>query len=681
MKTRALCLFALLALPGWLAAQDPALRDTFQQAKTLWASDGNLAGAAEKFEQVLGVLAPKGRDLDPEWLHMLCETYNWMAILDDRVPAKRAKAAKDLELLLDLNPDFEIDRNVTNSRLQTSFDNLRAGRFCRVKVTLAPEGGVLTLDGKPRTTAIRWLPVGPHVFTYVRPGYQVLELKAELAAKETRNLDLTLTRTSSTITLHTSPVGAEVWLDGKQVGVTSGTAPAALKDALDKARLRTDQVSGAFVLDDLAPRKHTLEIRKGCFRPRTYSLGEEFTTPMADHTLEPLPIVLEPSQGTLTVTTSHPGGELVLSGRSAGPVPVKDLSVCAGAYDLVVRFPAGGFSQKVDIQDRKSVEVVARPKPRLAYVGLEGSDEFVGRERFLGQLANLGARLREVAFQAPAPGETPQAALARVKGAKDAELILTARPVPGKPIHQVELVLSTLAGEEERFTVKPLESDPLEGLVRRLNTPLVLSEPWAGIVLVDLPGETNPVVVQADAAATKAGVRLHKPLLTAGGKAVTSAQAWRKLLREASGERIAVSQGEAPIQLPVSQQVLELPLDAASISYPFALVDLKIKIQGARGDEANFLRLEQGLALMHYRQYDRALEVLRDARVSATQGVCQGTIDYYTGICLLRLGSAYTSEAIQAFNQALKVPGATLFGPDGPLLAPLAKQALEDLKP
>jgi hypothetical protein len=75
------------------------------------------------------------------------------------------------------------------------------------------------------------------------------------------------------------------------------------------------------------------------------------------------------------------------------------------------------------------------------------------------------------------------------------------------------------------------------------------------------------------------------------------------------------------------------------------------------------------------------MEVLRDARVLGTQGVSQGTLDYYTGVCLLRLGNVYVPEAIQAFNQALKYPQATLFGPEGPLVTPLAKQALEDLKP
>jgi hypothetical protein len=83
---------------------------------------------------------------------------------------------------------------------------------------------------------------------------------------------------------------------------------------------------------------------------------------------------------------------------------------------------------------------------------------------------------------------------------------------------------------------------------------------------------------------------------------------------------------------------------------------------------------------MQFRKYDKAIELLRDARLSTVRGDSQGTLDYQTGLCFLRLGSAYQSEAAQAFRQALKYPQSTLLGPDGPLVAPLAKQALEDLK-
>jgi autotransporter translocation and assembly factor TamB len=188
-------------------------------------------------------------------------------------------------------------------------------------------------------------------------------------------------------------------------------------------------------------------------------------------------------------------------------------------------------------------------------------------------------------------------------------------------------------------------------------------------------------VLQADAAALKAGIKPARAIQQVNGKAVASVAEVRAALLSAQGGKITVGQGEAPVTLAVTQQALELPVNAADLCYPFVLSDLRLRYLGSSGDEAGLLRLQQGLALIHFKEYDKALEILRDARVSAVQGVSQGTLDYYTGVCLLHMGNVYLSETLQSFNQALKYPQATLFGPDGPILAPLARQALEDLKP
>ena len=167
----------------------------------------------------------------------------------------------------------------------------------------------------------------------------------------------------------------------------------------------------------------------------------------------------------------------------------------------------------------------------------------------------------------------------------------------------------------------------------------------------------------------------------AANRVLTVQRAFRRLLKEFKGEKLTVSQGDSNLTLVPTLQPLEIPVNASNLCYPFLLADLRLRYLGAKGDEAALLRLQQALALMHFRQYDKAMEVLRDARLSTTQGVSQGTIDYYTGVCLLRLGNVYLAEAIQAFNQSLKYPQATLFGPDGPMVSILAKQALDDLKP
>ncbi len=665
---------------GW--GQDPALKETFQQAKALWATQGDKDGASARFEQVLAALEPKARALDAEWVQVLCESYNWLAVLDDRTPAKRPRVPKDLDAILALNPDFELDRNLTNARLQGVFDGLRNGKLCRVRITLSPEGGTLALDGKPSPLnpgAVKYLPPGTHTLSYKKPGYQVLEQSVDLALKEAKSLSFTLTRTSSTVLFNTSPPEAEILLDGKPVGTSGGQAPPSARATAEKLGLTLDQLSSDFILTDLAQGKHLIEVRAPCFRTKRISLGEEFSAPFADHILEPFQ--LEPSRGSLSISTDTPGGELFLSGKSLGSLPVKDLQVCTGVYDLQVRFPAGGYSQRLEIGEGTSVDLQIRPKPRLALLGLEGTEEFAGRERLLNLLQTLGGRLQEVAYALPLPGETVQDATQRLKASKGAELTLLARPVPGKPIHWIELVIATTGGEEEILLVKPLEADPLDALVAKFNRPLSLWEPWVGLNLLDLPGQAGPWVLQADSAALKAGVKANKSITAVNGKPVASVPAFRKLLKDSPGEKLTLNQGEGNLILTPVLQPVEIPVNAANLCYPFVLADLRLRSLGAKGDEAALLRLQQALALMHFRLYDKAMEVLRDARLSTTQGVSQGTLDYYTGICLLRLGNTYLPEAIQALKQALKYPQATLFGPEGPRVSILAKQTLDDLKP
>jgi hypothetical protein len=675
-------LTVLLGGPGPLRAQDPALKDTLQQAKAAWATQGDRDTAIAKFGTLLAALEPGAQKLDPPWVQVLCETYNWMAILDDRIPSKRERAPKYLDSALTLNPDFEIDRNITNTRLQNAFDNLRAGKFGQVQFSLDPGEGTLTLDGKvslvPAASFSRYLPPGAHAVTYAKPGYAPLDQHLDLALKESKTLALKLVRTSSVITVYTSPAGVEVVLDGKSVGSTQGQAPADMASYADKLGVRPDQLSAGFVLAGLSAGKHLLDLRRPCYRPKLLEIGEAFTTPFADHSLEP--VRLMPSRSLLTIQGAAPGGELFLDGKSFGPVPVKDLEVCAQSYDLQVRYPQGTYAKRVDLAEGKSTTLSARPMPRLTYVGFEGDEDFAGRERMGTLLAGLGSRLTQVAFLTAAKGETPQACMARLQASHETELMLRARPIPGHPIHQVELVLSTLTGEQERLVVKPLESDPLGQLVTRIETPAVLAEPWAGLTLLDLAPD-GPWVLQADAAALKAGVKAARPIQQVDGRPVATVADVRKALAGVKDGKVTVSQGDAAITLAVVQQALALPVNAPDLCYPFVLSDLRLRYLGATGDDAGLLRLQQALALIHFKEYDKALEILRDARMTTVQGVSQGTLDYYTGVCLLHMGNVYLSETLQSFNQALKYPQATLFGPDGPLLAPLARQALEDLKP
>jgi len=675
MRLRSLLSIPLLYIALW--GQDAALKDTFLQAKALWATQGDRDGATNRFDTLVAVLAPQGLGLEPAWLQILCESYNWLAVLDDRSPQSRPRSQARLQSLLDLNPDFELDRVLTSQRLATLFETMRSRKYSLLKMSFLPEDGRLLLDAKTSGLLPRkYLPFGTHKLSYSRAGHAPVELTVELGPSETKSADFKLVRTASTLTFQVQPSDVEVLLDGRSLGFAIGkTGPDAASQALP-AGVRGEDLSAPFVIADLAPGKHSLELRAPCFRTKIIELGEDLGTPAADHTLEP--IRMAPSKGTLSVNSPWPGGELFLSGNSQGQLPARNIPVCSGSYDLMVRFPSGGFSLPIKVEEGKAISLEARPKPRLAFLGLEAGD-FTGRARFLAMLESLGDRLEQLAFVPARPNEPSNEALARLKASREAELVLFARPIADKLIHRVELVLATLDGEEERRVVKPLEQDPLASLTQSLNTVPRSSQADLGISLLDVPGEPGPWVLAATEAALKAGILIGKPILQVQGNPLASVQDFRRLLQTAKGP-ITLTQEGATTSLPIQNEALEIPLGSPGLCYPALLAHLRIQYAGTKGDEANLIKLNQALVLMQFRKYDKAIELLRDARLTTVRGVSQGTIDYHTGRCFLLLGTPFHSEAGQAFRQALKYPLSTLLDPEGPLVAPLARQSLEELK-
>jgi hypothetical protein len=675
MRFQHLLFIPLLCATLW--GQDPALNDTFLQAKALWATQGDREGATARFDSVVATLAPRAVTLGPEWIQVLCESYNWLAVLDDRSAQNKPRTQVRLQALLDLNPDFELDHALTSQRLLALYDRMKGEKYALVKLSYSPDGGRLLVDGRPNAPLARkYLPFGTHKLTYSRPGHAPSEVIVELAPHDVKSTDFKLTRTASTITLYAQPSDVEILLDGQSLGFAIGKAGPEAASITTPLGLRPEDFSAPFVIPQLLPGKHRLELRASCFRTKVLELGPEFATPPADHTLEP--IRMDPSKGTLSVTSNWPGGELFLSDQNRGPLPVASLPVCSGPYDLLVRFPGGAFFRRINVEEGKTLSLEVRPKPRLAFLGLEGG-EFTGRARFLAQLESLGDRLQQLTFLPAHAGEPTAAALARLKASREAELVLIARPVLDKVTHHVELIVATLDGEEETLVLKPLEQDPLGSLVARLNEVSPLQQPGLGFSALDIPGESGPWVLAASESAMKAGLKVSRPILQVQGKPILSVQELRNSL-ESSKESVSIVQDGGTTTLPIQTESLEIPLGSKGLCYPAVLAHLRLQYAGAKGDQANLIKLNMALVLMQFRKYDKAIELLRDARLSAIRGVSQGTIDYQTGLCFLHLGTTYQTEAMQAFGQALKYPQATLLGPEGPLVAPLAKQALEDLK-
>jgi len=677
----ALLLLALPALVAGPARGQEALRETLAQAKALWTGAGDREGAAAKLEMVVAALEPKARALEGESLQMLCEAYVWLAVLDDRLPERRPHAGKRLEAMLDLAPDQDIDRSLATSRLVAVFDALRAAKLGTVQCVFQPEGGVLRVDGKPvAATALRRLPPGSHLLAYTKPGYDPQEITATVAVGATATAAFSLVRSSTTLTVHTHPSGAEILLDGRSLGRTSGQAGPEMAPHAEPLALRAEELSAPFTVGEVKAGRHILEIRAACFKPTRLEVDEKYTAPFADHTLAP--IKLQPSKGLVSVASAAAGGELFLNGQSHGALPVDKLSMCSGAYDLVVKYPSGGYTERIVVPEDGAVALAARPKPRLALLGIEGGEEFAGRSRLLLALAALPPRLAQVACLPPRENETPAEALIRLQASRETELVLTARPQRSAAGTRIELVLATLDGEEQRFLHHALDEDPLGDLVQRLGRGVRIQEPGIGITLLDVAGfEPGPYVLGGDPSVMKEGIRPFRPLSSVNGKPVADVASLQKLVRQNAGGKLQVLQMGVPSEVAVETQALEIPLNDPELAYPFLLADLRLRALGAKGDELAALQLNQAVALMHFGRFDKAAEVLKGVAFTTISGVGTGTALYYRALCLRQAGSVYTPEAIQSLNEAMKHPLATLFGPDGPLVAPLARQALEDLKP
>lgn len=658
MRVLAALLLSLLLVPAGFA-QDPALKDQLAQAKQLWAEQGDREGAMARFQEILAALEPRGRALGPEWLKVLVETHAWMAVLDDRQPARRPQAQKHLDALLDLDPDADLDKVPFNARLQSQLEASRATRFGRLALKVPQEGVTVRLDGRDVLPGTRHLLPGDHVVEATRAGHRPFRHTLALGVRESKSLEVNLERVASTLTFELSPGEATVTLDG-QSAVAAG-----------QGTTRT------VVVDGLGPGDHLLEISAPCHRTRRIAVPASFTAPLADHGLEP--VTLASAQGRLDLTSPMPGGQAFLGDRPLGPLPLKGVGVCPGTHLLRVAFPEGAFTRTLEVKEGGVLTLEARPRPRLLNLGLAGTRPFAGRDRLIQQLAALGDRLELLATTAGK--ETPEAAMTRLKAAPETELVLWVQPVEEEPIRHVEVVVTTLRGEMSRILVKPLEEDPLGSLVAALNRMPPLEVKHGGVGLLDLPGSEGPWVLEASEAARAAGIRTGEPLGSLGGTRPATAAEARRIMAEAAGDQLPVVQGGRELTLPLALEALELSSRDPELCYPALLVQLRLLQRQAASGAQGLLAFHEAVALQHFQAWERAAERLRDARTSRKEGVSQGTLDYHTGLCLLRLGRVLLPEARRALEAASRHPAATLWGPEGPKVAPLARQLLDELKP
>jgi formylglycine-generating enzyme required for sulfatase activity len=121
------------------------------------------------------------------------------------------------------------------------------------------------------------------------------------------------------VEIHTTPSGAVVFLDGKEVGVTP------------------------FSIDHLLPGSHALSLRRSCFRP----VKQNFV--LTDKPLY-LEIQMDLVCGDLQVVSTPPGARVWINGRKRGVTPYSMIGVRSGELDIEVRTGRAVQKRTVRIQ-------------------------------------------------------------------------------------------------------------------------------------------------------------------------------------------------------------------------------------------------------------------------------------------------------------------------------------------
>ncbi|HKN46525.1 MAG TPA: hypothetical protein VJ144_01030, partial [Candidatus Polarisedimenticolia bacterium] len=139
-------------------------------------------------------------------------------------------------------------------------------------------------------------------------------------------------------------------------------------------------------------------------------------------------------------------------------------------------------------------------------------------------------------------------------------------------------------------------------------------------------------------------------------------------VEDASGPRtVRVAPGDSPVVIPLTDPAL---------LYNRALAEFRLRSRAASDEsERGVALLNLGIALMHFRAYDKAqADGFGRAAIPAGPGISEGTVLYYRGLCALRRGDP--AAARTAFQAAAAASGSTLDSGDGPSAAAAANRLL-----
>ncbi len=177
----------------------------------------------------------------------------------------------------------------------------------------SPDGADVEINGVHRGTTpvlVADLPYGIHRAQLSKSGFLPRQLDIAINGRTPQRLHTTLTSDTATLSVRTSPPGAEVTLDG----VREGVSPCEI------ANVRTGVVKLGITARGHHVFEETLSLQAGEVRQ--------------------IDISLRPQPSSLRITTTPAGARILVNGQYRGRAPVDITPLAAGTYTLRAELPA-----------------------------------------------------------------------------------------------------------------------------------------------------------------------------------------------------------------------------------------------------------------------------------------------------------------------------------------------------
>ena len=199
----------------------------------------------------------------------------------------------------------------------------------RLSISSAVEGARVTIDGQVVGTT----PVEPVVGTGLRmvevtsPGFAPFRREVQIEAGNDRELEAPLEMLPGELSVESTPEGARVSINGREVGSTPWEG----------------EIAGGGHLVEVALEEHRTETRRVTLAP-----GQRTTVELE----------LRPSEGTLSVASTAPEAQLLIDDEVRGRSPFAPVTLTPGHYQLEVTAPGHvSWSGEVDVVDLRTTLV------------------------------------------------------------------------------------------------------------------------------------------------------------------------------------------------------------------------------------------------------------------------------------------------------------------------------------